>query len=353
MIHNSLTTNVELNNSIHELYMTFSLSNKKYSILADKISEIVQLPKLTVLETMPNNLIGLMNIRGKVISVVDIRSFLGFEINKYSADHQVLIVNTNGKTLGIIVDSVNNVIQFDKKNVESLPYESNNKHIEGIYNFEDEMIALIDLNSIVENIEQTNFENTDLKKIPFHNVELFPNDIFSREKFEKRALDLQKEIKVDLDKNDYIQDRFVSFSLNSEIYCISLKYVKEFTKLKNITLTVVPCVPEFIAGLINLRGEFITIIDIKSFLQIAKTELTDKTKIIVVKTQNLQIGLLVDEVYDIVNIPLGSLNKDSNSQLEKDKFTSGEFILEKNKVMSILNLEKLLEDERLYFEDAI
>lgn len=340
-------------NESRELHMTFSLSERNYAILADEIVEIVQLPSLSYLEKMPENIVGLMNLRGKIISVIDIRKFLGIEIEKYTAENQILIVNLNDTLVGVIVDSVNDVIPFDENTLEKLPYKTSHDYIKGVYNHENTLIASLNLESVVKELEDVSFENVDIdEKISLEN-KLLPVDPLSVEKLNKRALSLQKEIKVELDKNYFIKDKFVSFCLNREMYCISLKYVKEFSKIKNVNITPVPCVPDFIVGLVNLRGEFITIVDIKYFLQIPKTEVTDKTKIIVIRTDNLQIGLLVDEVFDIVNIPVENLRADKSTSFERDKFSIGEVIRDDNSVMSILNLERLLGDERLYFEDAI
>jgi len=336
-----------------ELYLTFSLSGKKYAILAEQITEIIQLPALSVLEKLPEHYVGLMNLRGKVVSVIDIRTFLGIELFEYTTEHQVLLVKTGNKTVGIIVDTVDNVLQLDRSQLEILPYNSNTKYIYGLYNLDNAFVAFVNIEQILNNLELQEIDPDRTNFSAGSSVPLFPTDPDSQQKLAKRALNLQKTLRVEVSENEYLEDRFVSFNLNNEIYCISLKYVKEFTKLKNVTLTKIPCVPEFIAGLINLRGEFITIIDIKSFLGIQPTEISDKTKIIVVKSSNLQVGILVDDVFDMVSIPIKNLNKDNPASYEKDKFTLGEIIRDDKTVMSVLNLEKLLEDERLYLEEAV
>jgi purine-binding chemotaxis protein CheW len=329
------------------------LSGSNYAVPAGKIQEIIRLPSLITLEKLPDYIVGLLNLRSKVIRIIDVRKFLGINISGYSTDHQVLIVKNGDMILGLIADSVDNVVQMENENIETLPYNSQNKYIQGIYNDSKKIIALLNLDSILHGLDNTEYKNDELHVNTNQTINLFPSDPISSEKFAKRALSLQKEIKMEINKNDYSKDRYVSFSLNNEKLCISLKYVKEFTKLKNINITPLPCVPDFIAGLINLRGDFITIFDIKEFLQIPKSELTEKTKIIVVRTNNIQIGLLVDDVFDMIDIPVDKLNSDKSAKYDKDKFTIGEVMLEDGGVMSVLNLEKFLEDERIYIEDAV
>ena len=101
-----------------------------------------------------------------------------------------------------------------------------------------------------------------------------------------------------------------------------------------------------------MRGDFITIIDIRTFLNISKANVSEKTKIIVIKTENIQIGILVDDVFGIENIPGKKLNHNSQTKYEKNRFTAAE-IMYNNKVMCILDMKKFLEDERLFIEDTV
>lgn len=336
-----------------ELFITFNLSEKVYAIPAEKIIEIVQLPALTLLEKAPDYIAGLLNIRGSIISVIDLSKILGFKNKTYSPECQILILNAGDKKAGIIIDSVKDVIQFETKLLEPLPYASKEHFISGIYKDENGLIAFLDLDKAVKNIIETvEVNDIQIKEIDDDFAGLFPVDKISKEKFAKRALKLQKELRNEVDSLNYQEDSFISFCLNEEIYCINLKYVKEITKLKHVSLTNVPCVPDFITGIINLRGDFITIVDIKKFLNIPKTNITEKTKIIVIRTESIQIGLLVDDVFGIENIPGDKLNHSIQSKYEKNKFTSAEIMIN-NKVMCVFDLKKFLEDERLFIEDAV
>ena len=113
-----------------------------------------------------------------------------------------------------------------------------------------------------------------------------------------------------------------------------------------------PCVPDFIAGIINLRGDFITIIDIRKFLNIPAIFTNEKAKIIVIKTENIQIGLLVDEVFGIENIVQSEFNHNIQNKYEKNKFTSAE-VMFRGKIMCVFDMKKFLEDERLFIEEAV
>lgn len=342
-------------NKSSQLYITFNLSEKVYAIPAETIIEIVQLPALTLLEKVPDYIVGLLNLRGDIISVIDLSMILGFHRKIYSTECQILILNANNKKVGIIIDSVKDVMQFKKQMLEPIPYVSKENLVIGLYKDDGNLIAFLDINKIVKNIEIIDNEEVNeinIKGIVSEEVSLFPTDKISVEKFTNRAYKLQKKLKNETDNLNYQEDYFISFCLNEEIYCINLKYVKEITKLKHVSLTNVPCVPDFISGIINLRGEFITIVDIKKFLNIKKTKVTEKTKIIVIRTENIQIGILVDDVFGIENIPSEKLNHNIQTKYEKNKFTSAE-IMFNNKIMCVFDLKKFIEDERLFIEDAV
>lgn len=340
-----------------ELYMTFSLAKKKYALPATQIVEIIQLPALYAVERLPSHIIGLLNLRGNIISVVDIRKILGITQSPFTVDHQILIININGNLVGLVSDSVCDVIPVDGNEIQELPYKTEDRYISGVVKGDNQLVAVLNLDSIFKDFDAFDFSH--LNSIELESsvaepaLELFPDDELSLEKLKKRAFNLQNELKVDLGKNDYDQNRFVSFSLNNEIFCISLKFVKEFCKLKMLALTPVPCVPEFIMGLVNFRGDFITIVDVKSFLNIRKTNLTDKSKIIVLKSPNLKVGLIVDEVFDIVNIPAEMISRSGNIKYERSNYCMAEVIRNDGTVMSILDLESLIVDEKFYVEDAI
>lgn len=330
-----------------ELFLIFSLSEKIYAVPAEKVVEIVQIPALSVIEKFPEYVIGLLNLRGEVISVVDLSKLLGLEPENYTIDHQILILNCNGRKLGVVVNSIRDVTLLDKKQLNPLPYKSKEKIISGIYKYDEFLIAFLDIDLILQNIEET---TEDLET---NALKCFPTDEVSKEKLLKRAEKLQTEARVVTGNFNYQENYFISFSLNQETYCISLKYVKEITKLKLVSLVSVPCVPEFITGIINLRGEFITIVDIKYFLHISKTCISDKTKIIVVKIADIQLGILVDDVFDIENISSEKMNLNIQTKYEKNRYTLAEVLLPDNRIMNIFDIKKFIEDERLFIEDSI
>ena len=100
--------------------------------------------------------------------------------------------------------------------------------------------------------------------------------------------------------------KFLTFVLNNEIYGIDILSIKEITDFSNITR--VPMVPGFIAGMVNLRGNVVPVIDLaKRFLQ-QPSERTKRSSIVIVdlmnNEQSMVIGIIVDEVSEVIDVSL-------------------------------------------------
>ncbi len=105
--------------------------------------------------------------------------------------------------------------------------------------------------------------------------------------------------------------QLVSFMLDEVEYGVDILRVHEILRYPDITR--LPNTPDFIKGVINLRGNVIPVVDVRIRFGFSKGDITDLTRIIVVETGGKQVGLLVDNVYQVVRIPL--INVDPPSEL--------------------------------------
>ena len=97
----------------------------------------------------------------------------------------------------------------------------------------------------------------------------------------------------------------VEFELASEHYAIALAQVREVSLLKE--LTPVPCTPPFVLGIINLRGEIRTVIDLKKFFDLTDKGITELNKIIIIEHDDMQLGILADAIRGVRRIRLNDL----------------------------------------------
>jgi len=106
-------------------------------------------------------------------------------------------------------------------------------------------------------------------------------------------------------KENIEQSQYVTFSLNDENYGIDALSVQEIIELTNITR--VPHLPSFMKGVINLRGTIIPVIDLKTKFNMKTGSYKKHTCIIVTEFKNTLMGLIVDDVFDVINIPSSSI----------------------------------------------
>lgn len=93
----------------------------------------------------------------------------------------------------------------------------------------------------------------------------------------------------------------IIFQLKDEEYAISVQQVGSIERVQHITR--VPQTATFVKGVINLRGVVTPIIDLRDRFDIETTEFTDSTRIIIVYINNMEVGLIVDAAYDVIDIP--------------------------------------------------
>lgn len=97
----------------------------------------------------------------------------------------------------------------------------------------------------------------------------------------------------------------VTFMLAYEEYGIESSYVREVHPLRE--LTPLPCTPPFVLGIINVRGQILSVIDIKKFFDLPEKGLTDLNKVIIVHSDAMELGVLADAILGVRSIPLAEI----------------------------------------------
>lgn len=115
-----------------------------------------------------------------------------------------------------------------------------------------------------------------------------------------RARVLAREADKELLDQDYLE--VVEFLLAYETYGIESAYVREIYPLTEITL--LPGTPPFVRGIVNIRGQILSVIDLKKFFELPEKGLTDLNKIIIIRDDNMEFGVLADAVLGIRKLPV-------------------------------------------------
>ena len=146
------------------------------------------------------------------------------------------------------------------------------------------------------------------------------------------------------EEEDTQKDRYLTFILDEESYGIEIKYVTEIIGLQPITA--VPDLPDYIRGIINLRGTIIPVMDVRLRFKKPFKEYNDRTCVIVIDIGDISIGLIVDSVSEVLTIPEGEIVPPPEVNKKGNKYIKGIGKVE-NGVKLLLDCDKLLKLEEV------
>ncbi|MBC2478354.1 chemotaxis protein CheW, partial [Clostridium beijerinckii] len=153
--------------------------------------------------------------------------------------------------------------------------------------------------------------------------------------------------KVVESEEDTQKDKYLIFSIGNECYGIDIKYVTEIIGIEPITE--VPELPNYIKGVINLRGKIIPVMDVRLRFKKEPKEYDDRTCIVVVEIGNINIGLIIDRVLEVVNIDESNISPPPKINSNKDnanKYIKG-IGKTQNEVRLLIDCHKLLEEDEI------
>jgi purine-binding chemotaxis protein CheW len=133
-------------------FIEFSLGREDYAIPLLMVREVISVPDTTPIPKSPAHFLGIMNLRGQVISVVDLRKKLKIEAKK-DKEEAVIIVDIGGMNIGVVVDSINKVLAFSSDEVSEMPEvenQLNTQYIFGVYKKENSLIVLLDIAKVLD-----------------------------------------------------------------------------------------------------------------------------------------------------------------------------------------------------------
>lgn len=321
-------------------HLYFKLGTSQYAVNTANVLEIMKLPALDYPQKLPNNIIGLLKYNNFVINVIDIRFYLNIEVTPYTANSELLIVKTDETIFGIITDKVVGIVPFESSNIDTIPFVDNKTIIDSIYKENQETIFIINIYSIENLLKQTvKLDDVDIPA-------LFPSDEASVAVMKHRMQELTEKSGLSvMSEGLHAKKKLISFNLNDDLYCIGLDFVKEV--LKDTTITKVPGTPDFIEGIMNLRGDYITVINIKKFLSIHKEDKKadiEKNPVIIVRFNDMVLAFLIDKINELFEV------QEEKIMDSGDSYFASEFIM--NDVpYTILNIEKIFTDKRIIVTD--
>ena len=162
---------------------------------------------------------------------------------------------------------------------------------------------------------------------------------------ESQRSNFSDDFDIDDDGEDTQEGKYLSFRIGAEQYGIEIRHVTEIVGIQKITE--VPDMPEYVKGVINLRGNVIPVVDIRLRFHMKTIDYDDRTCVIVVSIDEAPIGLVVDAVQEVITIAADQISPPPTvARGEVSKYIKGMGRFE-NDVIILLAIDKLLFDERL------
>ncbi|TCS39940.1 chemotaxis protein CheW [Reinekea marinisedimentorum] len=137
-------------------WVTFRLENETYGINVMQVREVLRYSEIAPVPGAPSYVIGIINLRGNVVTVVDTRERFGLPTSDITDNTRIVILETENQVVGILVDAVAEVVYLRQSEIEVAPNvgnEENARYIQGVSHKNDELLILIEIKNLLTESE--------------------------------------------------------------------------------------------------------------------------------------------------------------------------------------------------------
>lgn len=264
--------------------VTFTLDGVEFGLDIDRVQEITPRPDITPVPGAPSFVLGVLNLRGQIIPVLDSRLRFHLPPQETTPRTRIIILNLAGQPTGLQVDSVAEVVRLEDMALRETPplvAGVRSDYLAGMVTVGKRLITLIDLDKILDSSE-------------FAQRELLLESNSSAPVFGAGNLDDQME-----EVDDEVP--YVTFQLGSESFGINLQMVEEILELPPVTK--VPDAPDFVMGVICLRDQVLPLLDFIRLLKVEEGSANAARDMVILLTLgSAKLGIAVDGIQEIIRI---------------------------------------------------
>ncbi|HEC28900.1 MAG TPA: chemotaxis protein CheW [Gammaproteobacteria bacterium] len=137
-------------------WVTYKLDNETYGIRVMQVQEVLRVTEIAPVPGAPHYVMGIINLRGNVVTVINTRSRFGLPQAENSDSTRIVILESDNNVVGILVDSVAEVVDLKADQIETSPNVGNDdssKYIEGVATLDGNLLILIDINKLLTDEE--------------------------------------------------------------------------------------------------------------------------------------------------------------------------------------------------------
>ncbi|HEY9608498.1 chemotaxis protein CheW [Allocoleopsis sp.] len=365
-------------------YLTFRLHDLQYGIEAVLVQEVFPLPELTPISEATTDIIGILNVRGQIVPIIHLDLLLSNPVKNCNFSDYVVVMQWEDSLIGMVVHQVDEVLELNSEVITTKPSydffnKINTKLIAGIASLDSGNIVLLNTKTLIREPDavltliwdaQTQIDSIGTSTNSQQQLEqqLLPGekellsfqslpsfyDLYcpnatpdERNSFRQRADSLKPQTESVKTSNELMSLAVIGFG--NEVFGVDLGLVREFTDIGN--LTPIPCCPSHIVGNMNLRGEIVTLVDIRKVLNLPTAPVSIGDQAIVVQVDDIVAGLPVERVLELVSVNATELTPLPPPLSELGENYLQGIVSSEEKIMKVLDLPKLFTEGELVVND--
>ncbi|MBF0182813.1 MAG: chemotaxis protein CheW [Magnetococcales bacterium] len=352
-----------------EEYLIVGLSESLYGVDAQRVQEVIRMPEITVLEDAPLFVMGVINLRGRVVPVLDLGSRLGRPLREqYLLTDSVVVLEQKGELLGLLVNEVREIVTLSQHDWDATPrfeameggeselQQRRYRFVRGVARVGDELVMLLTVDHLLhihpaEWLPEGGGEREGESELtpPLRHRLLAEGGESAQTIFRTRAQRLRQRLEQqELEE----QISLAIIRLQGEMLAVELKGVAGFAKVNKITP--VPCCPPHIVGSMNLRGEVLILVDLCQVLDIPVSDIGQSMeKAVVVTLGSHEVGVMVHDVVDVIHVRSGELAATPvATSAFRGEHLQGSVPYNKQ-MLGILNIQAMLADPALLVNEEV
>lgn len=265
-----------------EQIVVFHVGLGEYAFNIQHVKEIIRLPNMMKVPNTPSYVEGVFSLRNQLLAVIYLGKLLGVDYQPLNEYSRVIIVHTGSFSYGVIVDKVSHVAHVSKRLFNESRRSDMNRidFVKGIYNLNDgqRLVMMLEPYKLLSLEEMLRVVDGEYKTAEENTLSVVETD---------NSLE------------------YVVFKLAGEEYGIEIKHVQEINNIDKMNHF--PGAPQFIAGLVELRGDYLPVLALRRLFEIAETDTDKNSKFMVVEYGKNRIGILIDSVSGVQRFKTASL----------------------------------------------
>lgn len=265
----------------------FSLDNQEFAFYLQDVEEIVRVPaEISQLPESVPAVLGLVNLRGRIIPIVDLANSIGMSTTEINEASRIVITqNSDFGSVGFVVAKVSNVVSISDSELEEVPSICNDGAetglLEAVYRSDGgkRLVSIINLDNIYNRVLSSVLKDVGADT--------------------KQESQMNEKEPLSMDEDDC--EQYVVFWIDGQEYGVSIDDTQEITRVPE-KLESIPSTPDYLKGIVNLRGTVLPVIDLRSRLGIPSSESSERQRIVVLTKDKRRTGFIVDGVAEVKTV---------------------------------------------------